>query len=383
MNNSYERYTRKIDIKNDIYWKRLKNIDNCISINYCYFEQIKLFYSELEFLIICAKEINLSNAVLIYYGSVNNHINFLQQLFPELYWLLYTSDSFTVNNNIDIVGLDNTILDLLNHSFILQSKYILFINNFKSDDIMNNQQQMVIKLNADISLLRFNDFNKIDLSDINLFTKKPIGRPCSIVDNKFYYMAGDIYTYIHSKQSLIETMLIVYKRKNKYKMYNYDIKKYKEKYNYFNQKIRLFNMVYKDSDKLKEHIIGFQDNYETCSQYYIVESYFNLKRQPSTFNSICNLIYNIYHFYDKIQVNINGKLYNKSLAMCPLYSLYNEPHVSIDNIHMLYTILQDYNNNQIEMLKNKKILSKHDYNNQIYIINNGKKINNILNELII
>jgi hypothetical protein len=422
INTNFESYSRILNIKSDKCWKRKKwvNKDPLRQrfMDYCHWGQLKLFYSELEFLTICSNKLSLNECVIIYVGAApGTHIDYLRDYFPEPYWILYDPARFHIKNS-DKVSIfterkgffnDSSVSDVLSHPFVLKSKYILFISDIRVDTKEENifkemldQQRWVINLNATISMLKFrlpytlegeNSNWSYDLTDIRDKICMPSG-PCPKKDYSLCYLKGDIYTQIYPPSFSTETRLIIHKEGKKYKFCNYDTIKYEEKCLYYNLFTRRRTMVYKESNKLKNHIMGiFENNYETCSQYFIVESYLKSRQLSTNLSSICTLMYNILIAHNNIGTGIGNFKFCKSLATCQLWSIKQEKvskylvdvrlnkeeiQKYIEQLKKIYNKIQQNIDNQIESFKKETLLDTNIYNKQINILVDSKKINGII-----
>jgi hypothetical protein len=73
---------------------------NYLDLKRCHLGQLKLLYSEIEFLTIASKFYDLSKCVVLYIGSApGHHIVYLQKLFPEIEWILYDPADFFIKEN--------------------------------------------------------------------------------------------------------------------------------------------------------------------------------------------------------------------------------------------------------------------------------------------
>ena len=69
----------------------------------CHIGQKKLLFSEIYFLTIVSKYVNINDCILVYVGaSPGSHINILNKLFPDLYFVLYDKkEGFFNDSKID------------------------------------------------------------------------------------------------------------------------------------------------------------------------------------------------------------------------------------------------------------------------------------------
>ena len=415
---------------NDKLWKRKKWINNdternAISEN-IHWGQLKLFYSELEFLTICLENgYKLEESVVIYIGAAPGiHTKYLTKLFPNLHCILIDPAKFYIeeNNFISIYTgkkgffTDDSIPELLAHNFLKICNKIIFISDIRSntneDSIfkeMLDQQRWLLKLNADISMLKFrlpytldngNDNWTYDLNYIKQYIKNTVGRPCINKKNNLCYLKGDIYLQIFPPQYSTETRLIVDKHKDKYKLFNYDTIKYEEKCYYYNTEIRKNQMYYLESKELKNHLIGFKDNYETCSIYYIIQKFCKITKQDQSLSNIINIIYDIHNFHNTIETFVGNEKIKKSLGISHMFTIYekfsnynkfknklldntnndlqNRKEILMNSINKIYKNVMAYNDYQINKFENGLILSEDKYKKQIEILIDADRFNKII-----
>jgi hypothetical protein len=427
MSNKFTDFSRIMDMKSDTLWDRRKwgNKDPLRQFytNYCHWGQLKLFYSELEFITICMeRDIALNESCVVYVGAApGTHTIYLHKLFPELHWLLYDPNKFHIqeSNNINIYTgkqgffTDDSIESVLNHPFVKKSKYLLFISDIRAAlgempifEEMQAQQRWLLKLNADVSMLKFrlpytiegeNSLWTYDIESIKKYIKFPPGRPpCITKPNNMCYLRGEIYMQIYPPSFSTETRLIVDKKRDKFKMFNYDTIKYEEKCFYYNLFIRNAIMEYKQSNQISQHILGIFDcTHETCSQYYIVESYLKHKGLSVDVKNICNFIYDIVMFHNNINTTVGVHRINRSLVNCQLLSVNNEKlkyymemkELNVEQVKNyqiktkdLYESICKKTDAQINYFSNGTVLERFKYEKQIGILLQSKSSNKILFE---
>lgn len=374
--------------------------------------QLKLFYAELEFLNICH---SLTDSVVIYVGAApGTHINYLIEFYNNLHWILIDPNPFHIQENsyIKICNeyfTDKMIPELLNHDFVKTCKHILFISDIRTNPIedvvfkeMLDQQRWLLKLNADMSMLKFRLPYTLkdkksewgyDFSDIKKYIKLPRGRP-PLGEHNMCYLKGDIYMQIYPPSFSTETRLIINKSDN-FKMCYYNTLKYEGKCFYYNIYTRNADMTYKLSAELKKHIIGCKDTYETCSIYYIIEQYFKNRGDSCSLLNICTMLYKINRLHSKIFVTINNIKYVKSLGMIIMYTCYekikseekyaynyNRDTDIYKTITATYESSMSYNLQQIEFFRNGTLLSKLEYDSQIKRLELDNRVNHLLFKLI-
>lgn len=275
----------------------------------CHWGQLKLFYSELEFLTICAKTLNLDECTVVYVGAASGHHTvYLVKLFPKLKWILFDPREFfiTESTNVSIFTKtdgffrDETVQTVLDHPFVKNRK-ILYINDMRlgNDDAggtrgtfedsvtseMLQQQRWGIAMNAEKMLLKcrfpYVDLTGVkDLSEHNynldhlqdrLHNYSPTPK---LSKYEMQYLDGEIYFQLYAPTYSTETRLLVSKTKdNKYPMKIYNYKDYESQCYYYNFVTRKKQFRYKESGKLPHYVIGMTNIYENAAEYYIVEAF--------------------------------------------------------------------------------------------------------------
>lgn len=416
----FNKYGRKMKLTSNKVWKEVPWIDNDpnrpLFSNNCHWGQLKLFYSELEFITICIENgYRLTDSVIIYIGAApGTHIIYLRKLFPDLHWILIDPHPFHIKKD-DFIEIytgdcgffkDEMIPELLNHKFITTYKNLFFISDIRTKAEENvifhemiDQQRWVIKLNVDMSMLKFRlPYTTSEQSNWSYNIPELKISAKNINSSMMYYLKGDLYMQIYPPQYSTESRLIIDKKIHKFKLFNYDTKKYESKCYYFNTVIRQLSMTYKNSYKLKDHILGCKDNYETASQYQIIDRYFIATKQVG---NISQMIYNIYKFHNTIPTKIKSIQFNKSLAFCNMFTIYKDKLSSVELlksmilkknttnekikelINDIYTKSNDFNVYQLQAFAKGNVLSKQDYADQIQLLNDGIKANNLIYEILI
>ena len=289
------------------------------SYGQCHWGQRKLLYSEIEFLLYCAEHTNLSTCVVLYVGSApGTHINILIQMFPMVRWLLYDPRKFDINRKyidsgaVEIhTGNDGFFTDahiqkVLDNPFT-KDKKILFVSDIRFNTYEKqifeeniNQQKWLIKLNAFAYILKLRmmyDYKKkfeYDISDI----KDKLDMSNLVVPNnligKFLYLDGHTVTQLYAPIYSCEGRLFgKIGSDNKYKCKYYDYEKYEEHMMYFNEVSRQQKFSYKDSEKVKHHILEFGDTYDNVGEYYLIRKYQKIIKKKYKFRHIIKALYRI------------------------------------------------------------------------------------------
>lgn len=381
---------------------------NVLDLKRCHWGQLKLFYSELEFLTLVSKYYKLSECVLVYVGSApGHHITFFRKIFPELHMILYDPAKFAVNPDefIEIhtgkegFFTDDSISEVLQNPKI-QNKKILFISDIRlgamGDEFEKNvfndmlrQQKWGIMLNSEMMMIKcrfpYIDNKDVPEFDLNYDTSSFQDKITNIYDEKIpvryrmRYLDGDIYLQISPNSYSTETRLIVRKSQTngKYVLKDYDIKKYESQCFYYNMVDRLKEYEYKDSSLLKYNLAGFNDGYDRVSEFFICCEYFNhYLKQSYDFSKVVVMLFEIHKYLTRIT--------HRDVATCEIRTILNDyvkknalhRNLSRNNRSSREEIKKklELNKNekiktlkeQIKYLANGKILSKSAYNEQIY-----------------
>lgn len=282
-----------------------KGSRNSLDLQRCHWGQLKLFYSELEFLTLSSQNFDLSQCILLYVGSApGNHTVFLRKLFPSLEMILYDPQPFvkelTKDPGVEIhtgtpggFFTDQSIQDVLNNPKLINKK-LLFISDIRESSAteqqfekgvianMIQQQRWTILLKSAMAMLKCRfpytqtdpteivdlSYDLTDIADWTQITNHP-----DPMKQQMLYLDGDIYFQINPPVWSTETRLIVKSQNNQYRLKYYDIQKYESQLFYFNEVDRVQKYQYKDSDQLKYHLVGFDDSYDRVSEFLICCQY--------------------------------------------------------------------------------------------------------------
>jgi hypothetical protein len=324
------------------------------SLHNCHWGTLKLFYSEMEFLLLASKHIDIDKCLVLYVGAQPGFrlkYLFVKMFFPKIHMLLYDPRPFDIEEDENITIKtgsegwfdDNKIDEVLK---IANGRKILYISDIRlSDDDeyvkeslihddMQKQQKWGVMMGAEFMLLKFRMFfysnspKDIDFIDNTLpeqysdkIVYKKNNEKHKSIHNWLLYLNGSIYTQLYAKPRSTESRLFVKKIKyhkdakeyseedqEKYKMKYYDNLKYEGLFNYFNLKTRNEEVVYKKSDKLIRYLPGQKTSYTSASEYYIMRKYLLFAKERATFKNILNKIIEVYTFF-------NNK-YNNNLIVC-------------------------------------------------------------------
>jgi len=370
----------------------------------CYWGQKKLLMQEIQFFTRIAKTLkitNLKDYAVVYIGAAAGfHLPILYNMFPELIWLLYDPAKFSdvvynhpVNkSHISVNNMFFTDETLKHVKENCQNRKILFISDIRVDveqtaviNDMRNQAKWGMELDADFMLLKFKlpyeDLEEIPKNNKQLnLDKKKLTNPSFIPKKKntMVYLNGDVYLQLYPPPYSNELRLFVEKKKNKFKLTEYDYKYIRYKVDNFNNNYRLEfvcnDKICKDIPlKLLNLIPGFDTGIECLMEYNIFKDYYNYFLKITNKIKIINYIYDNIYLLEKLT---KRKFYNCPLA-CMKYYNNRKDKYNIDvskkiNKLTLWNNITKVKINlnigaQIEYLKlyGKKVLGPKRYNNSI------------------
>jgi hypothetical protein len=368
----------------------LKN--NELNLVSCHLGQRKLLLSEIEFLSIVAKNNNLNNYLVVYIGAAAGyHFPVLHKLFPEVKFLLIDPNPFysKLREQPDVYIIindyftDDSIKQVLK---IAKGKKILLISDIRVEPEeskvikdMHNQQKWLINMDAEYYMLKFRmpyiqrDGTYINEDfDISEFKDKFDKIKIKKQNDEFQSLSGDLYIQLYPPRRSSETRLIGSKNKNgKYELTTFNITDYDQRLNYYNHFIRNSPNYFEDSQKLKEHLLGYDDGYDVVGEYYIMHHYvkYYLKKEPSL-KKIINLLYEM----NVIMFDIHRKyildcLFTRGLEK-DQENRFNEEIMSMPAIL----------NYQIQLIKKSTILSEYQNKKMIKIVWKSTPILNYNND---
>ena len=340
-------------------WKYFDDI-KIPTLTNCHWGALKLFYSELEFMVHVSKYINVNECLVLYIGAQPGFrlkYLFIKHFYPNIKMLLYDPRDFDIKEDEQIIiktsasgwFTDETIDEVLK---IANGRKIIYITDIRlSDDDnytreylihddMQKQQRWGVMMGAEFMLLKFRMFfyqrdphevNFIDntipenYSEKLVFPVDKLGKHKSI-DKWLLHLDGTIFSQIYAGNRSTETRLFVKKIKyyknnknyssedqEKYKMKYYDNIRYEGLLNYFNMVTRNKKLEYEDAKniyKLCKIVPGFDVSYSSASEYYIMYKYLQSQMIEPTFKNILTKIVLVHTFLNKRYAN--------NLIMCGL-----------------------------------------------------------------
>ena len=372
----------------------------------CHSGQRKLFYSELEYFT-KIYEIEgdklFTDMLVLYVGAAEgHHTKVLIDMFPDLHYLLYDPRKFIVteSENVKIMTGDLGMFTLNSIHFVKEhakGREIVFICDMRlfvtEEQIwteMEQQRDWGILLNAKYMLLKYrlpyvtSDTKKQDYTSYNesLIGDKIIVDNSTLCDHPAIYLDGEIFSQIYAPTESTESRLFVKRRSDgKYNMryYNYHI--HENVCAYFNRVYRHLRFRYKDSDDMQNHLLGYDDGYESVCEYYLVDQMLIAFKRPHTHRDIIIELDAI----NKSLISVtNGNTVISDMLKTMDQSL-ADPFLSdktISAIKRLYKVFEylkdthkiiDFCNKQVDIIKSSNILSKEAVDSQLslYTIKKG------------
>lgn len=277
--------------------------------------QVKLLYSEIEFFTKISKKTDLKNCLAVYVGAApGDHTPILLDMFPDLNMLLYDprkfNDILLKHPNVTIkTGNDGWFNDdkINEVKKISNNRKILYISDIRRevDEIkiledMLNQQKWGILMSADYMLLKLrmpylstDELYRTDY-DYSIFNKLININKSEKSNDSILYLDGIIYSQLYQKNKSTETRLYVVKKNGKYDTKYYNINKYDKTLCYYNLYIRPMMYKYKQSNDATHFILGFDNSYDSVSEYHILYKYVkNYMKKTDLHNETIKLLSNI------------------------------------------------------------------------------------------
>jgi hypothetical protein len=370
------KFKRTISFNDPIREYKINNIEDSLkTINNCHFGAIKLFYSEVEFLLKCNKYIDINECLVLYIGAQPGyrikHL-FIKEYFPKIKMLLYDPLKFDIEEDEQIIIKtgkdgwfdDDTIQEVLK---IANGRKILYMSDIRETDEnaykkevfvyedMIKQQRWAIKLGAEFILLKFRMFfYQNDPSDIDFIRNEE--NVNKIKDNVIFqyddkkhnvpdsmlYFSGKIYSQILAGARSTETRLFVKKIKyhenideivkfsnepkdivgEKYLLRYYSSIKYEGILNYFNIITRQQSFS-DDTNRISDYIIGLNDDYTAYTIYYITTKWMKLNNKPINLESVLEQIIKTLTFF--------YKRYTNNFAICRTVKLFKKINYKKDS----------------------------------------------------
>jgi len=315
----------------------------------CHWGQRKLLFSEIEFFSVISKYIKLSDFLVVYVGSASGiHIPLLKQLFPEISFLLYDPLPYVFSKLEDTIiktgeegwfG-DDKLKEVLE---IAKGKKIIFISDIRVTpeektirEDMINQQRWAIKLDSEFMLLKFRlpytvienigvsfEYNIDEIKDKVIIDKN------NIPEENLLYLDGHVYIQIYPPKFSTETRLLAKKikyckNKDKYSekeqemylMKYHDYHKYECQMSHFNRFTRSEPFIFRESNDVPNHLLGYDNGYDSVSEYYILYKYYkHYKKDRSDYHK------KIINLSNLININLM-QITNRNLVVCHIQNIF-------------------------------------------------------------
>lgn len=296
----------------------------------CHWGQRKLFYTELEFLVIASQYMNIDKeeCLIVSVGAANGaHASIYKKLFPNTQFLMYDPAKFAIKPDKQFIiktdnegfFVDNTVNDVIK---IANGRKILYICDIRLEttetsiwENMKQQQLWGIQMGVEMMMLkmRLPYTNENTIGHDFSYSLDGIKDRVVVHDNlkkqwnNVLYLDGDIYIQLHAPIRSTETRLIAGKNKykfgstssikgddDKYSLKYYDSVEYEEKLNHFNLHERNMTYSYKESADMVNHLLGFWNNYDTTGEYYLCSEYLTkYKKQKYSHDDTIHMLHEI------------------------------------------------------------------------------------------
>lgn len=302
-------------------WDAKSDTRNPFHFAACHWGQLKLMYTELEFLTLASASYDLAKCTVVSVGAAPGHsVSLLRKLFPELKFILVDPAPFVAKRDSHVV-IHNTIFTdesvgkILEDNLIEQRK-LLFISDIRLtvDDTggfedavfedMLAQQRWGIQLNAEMIMVKFRmpfsdnvnsprdmryDYTMLrgeDKASRITMGKNVPKNPDMVAPGTMVYLDGEIRYQLYPPSDSAETRLIARKAKNgKYTLRTYDYLAYEETMAHYNTVTRRAKYSFPGAAMIAPNIAGFESNsFECASEVAIVSEYLRvvLKRSYQT-----------------------------------------------------------------------------------------------------
>ena len=256
-----------------------RSLDRRRTATNCNFGQRKLLFGEIEFLTKIHKKYNLRDVLCLYVGSApGDHLPLLMELFPTLTFFLVDPLAHVpevvarpqVAKIIQGVYDESTCKTVLNTLESVGKRWLILISDVRSRTgegdrgvwkDMVAQQEWVLQ------------YSKKPLVGYSLKFRLPLELDSERV---FSYLTGSLYYQLYAPISSTETRLcrVVEPGEKLKDLRQYDASVYRDELYWFNNVGR--QDVYQHgghSRVLKQHLLGFDDGYESVAEYAIVRKY--------------------------------------------------------------------------------------------------------------
>ena len=392
----------------------------------CHDGQRKLLFSEIEFYTLVREKYDLNNVLVVYAGSADGtHEPIIFDMFPELDFYLCDPNPFHIKHpfihnkeRVKIVNdfyTDETWRDVV--KFNKKKKDIIFVSDIRvtetNEAVFNNmieQQRWIIQLNSVAYMVKFRLLYDLDQSKFNISYEIPSGKNIKAFNkkanisenisenifnnnqytsNNFQYLKGEIYLQIYAPITSTETRLVYVKdnKNEKFEIINYNTHDYDAFMYYFNNVDRKKKYYYNNSVLMKYNLLGYDDSYESVSEYFIIEKY--LYNKDNLISNKNNTYKDVIQYLYLLDNRINS-IIHKNIVLCPFYTLSKNKSIFdrlkeskskelLMNIKKLYIIYLYSFKNQYYYFGKGTLLDKSEYESmQKDIIHNVELLNKFI-----
>lgn len=298
-------------------WKANDDANNPFRFDTCHWGQMKLMYTEVEFLTLAASSHDLTKCTVVSVGAAPGHsVSLLRKMFPDLKFILVDPAKFVAKQDSHVTILntfftDSTVPQILKQTES-EGRKILFISDIRitvEDESefeqavfndMLSQQRWGTQLNAEMIMVKFRmpfsderqgprdmryDYNLLAQNNSNTNTTSLITLaksvpkdPNMVQPGKMVYLDGDLRLQLYPPTDSAETRLISKKGKNgKYTLKTYDYLAYEQTMAHYNSITRRRKYTYPNSTMIAQNIGGFDPtSFESASEVCIVNDYLRL-----------------------------------------------------------------------------------------------------------
>lgn len=302
-------------------WLENDSLRNPFRFAACHWGQLKLLYTEIEFLTLAAESHDLSQCTLVYAGAAPGHsIALLRRLFPTVKFILVDPAPFYAKPDSHVKILNTFFTDETVSTIVAdnakdgEGRTLLFVSDIRltvdGDDEfedavfadMLSQQKWLVNMNAAMGMLKFRlpftdaktlardmryDY-KTQLKSVDKTTRISLRKgtpadPSSVPKGTMVYLDGEIRLQLYPPPDSAETRLIVRQAPNgKYFMKGYDYISYEETMSHFNTVTRRARYSFAHNTVLANNIACFDGtSYEGACEAWIVSEYIRVMIKSS------------------------------------------------------------------------------------------------------
>lgn len=324
-------------------WLDNDSVRNPFRFAACHWGQLKLLYSEIEFLTLAAESHDLSRCTLVYAGAAPGHsIALLRRLFPNVKFILVDPATFVAKPDSHVRILNGMFTDETASSILSDNqkdgddRTLLFLSDIRLtvDDTdgfedavfedMLSQQRWLVNLGAAMGMLKFRlpfanartgprdmryDY-KTQLRGASKTSRVVLRKgvpsdPNTVERGTMVYLDGEIRLQVYSPPDSAETRLVVRQTASgKYALRAYDYIAYEQTMVHYNTVTRRARFTFPHNTVLARHIAGFDNgSYECACEAWIASEYIRVvvsgtSKQPAkaagVSNEVARVVYAIH-----------------------------------------------------------------------------------------